>query len=67
MGRCMGDGKARQAGQDTREDRLKKALKANLQRRKAQARARQVDPDEAPQSGPTGHITKPDSDQAGQE
>ncbi len=35
---------------ETRQDRLKKALKANLQRRKAQARAR----DAAPTAGETG-------------
>ena len=33
-------GGRREAGAETREDRLKKALKANLARRKAQARAR---------------------------
>ena len=35
--------KSAKAG-DTREDRLKAALKANLARRKAQARARAQDP-----------------------
>ena len=37
----------RDAGQ-SREDRLKKALKANLARRKAQARARQDEPADTP-------------------
>lgn len=33
-------------GQDSREDRLKAALKANLARRKQQARVRKASPDE---------------------
>jgi len=45
MGRGMGKNDARSGGPQSREDRLKSALKANLARRKAQARARQ---DETP-------------------
>ncbi len=39
-GAAMAEGKADRTGAAGREDRLKQALKANLQRRKAQARAR---------------------------
>ena len=41
-------GKSGRKGGDTRADRLKAALKANLARRKAQTRARQTDADGKP-------------------
>ena len=40
--------------QETREDRLRAALRANLQRRKAQARARAAQDDTGPQDSDTG-------------
>ena len=40
--------------QDTREDRLRAALRANLQRRKAQARARAAQDDAGRQDSDTG-------------
>ena len=43
----MGSGNAQAKGSGSREDRLKAALKANLRRRKDQARARADDPAEA--------------------
>ncbi|WP_165455804.1 hypothetical protein [Paracoccus subflavus] len=38
----------------TREDRLRAALRANLQRRKAQVRARAADAKDGPEDGDTG-------------
>ncbi|WP_196053508.1 hypothetical protein [Paracoccus lichenicola] len=40
--------------QDTREERLRAALRANLQRRKAQARARAAQDGDTPQDSDTG-------------
>ena len=40
--------------QDTREERLRAALRANLQRRKAQARARAAQDDTGQQDSDTG-------------
>ena len=55
MGLLMGGGKAKDTPAATREDRLKAALKANLARRKAQARARSDTPartsEKTPQRG----------------
>jgi len=39
----MKQNEAKSKGQSARDDRLKAALRANLQRRKAQARARDAD------------------------
>jgi len=51
MGRCMTDTPPRKASKSAppdRESRLKSALKANLARRKAQARARDTDAGDDP-------------------
>lgn len=40
--------------QNSRDERLRAALRANLQRRKAQARARAVDDADGPQDSDTG-------------
>ena len=48
-------------GAQDREDRLKVALKANMARRKAQARGRAAEAEQDPDRDPTGH-KPPDSD-----
>ncbi len=52
MGLLMGDGKAKDTPAARREDRLKAALKANIARRKAQARARSDTPAETSDKTP---------------
>jgi len=42
----MSDKQSKTAKPETREDRLKAALKANMAKRKAQARARKASPQE---------------------
>lgn len=42
----------KKGAEQSREDRLKAALKANLARRKAQARARQDDAPDSPEAEP---------------
>ncbi len=51
MGRGMGKKPAGQGSGESREDRLKAALKANLARRKAQARARKDPNTDTPEEG----------------
>lgn len=50
----MNDGPDDSKKQDTREERLRAALRANLQRRKAQARARAAEERTGPQDSDTG-------------